>query len=80
MNEEQVRSLIAFLTAGMKVLSVRVVLLLVVCMTFGLFAWAMSMPGPYRLGTAVAFAVLVFLPTLSLDKKEKQHERQAPEN
>lgn len=78
MNEDQVRALLLHISAGMQYLSIRVFLILVVCMTFGLFSWAMYMPGPYRLGTAVAFAVLVFLPTLSLEKKEKQHEHQAP--
>lgn len=73
MNEEQTRMLIAYLNTGIKVLSVRIVLIVVVLLTFALFAWAMELPGPYRLGTAVAFAVLVFLPTISLDKKEKQN-------
>lgn len=72
MNE--VKMLLTYINVGLRVLAARGMLLLSTLLTFGLFAWAMQMPGPYRLGTAVAFAVLVFLPTLSLDKKEHSHE------
>ena len=74
MNEQQVKILLAYLNVGMKVLSARIMLFLAMLLTFVMFVWVMQLPGPYRLGTAVAFAVLVFLPTLSLDKKEKRNE------
>ena len=74
-DQDQVKLLLAYIDVGMKVLSIRIALFVSMLLTFALFVWAMQLPGPFRLGTAVAFAVLVFLPTLSLDKKEKRHEK-----
>ena len=70
MNEEQTRMLSAYLSNGMKVLSTRVMLFLVVILTFSLFAWAMYMPDTNRIVVAGMFGALVFLPTLSYDGKK----------
>lgn len=72
MNEEEVKALILMINAGMKVLSMRVVLLLTLLLTAALFAWCLYLPGPYRLGAAAAFAVLVFLPVIRRESKERK--------
>lgn len=71
MNEEQTRMLIAYLSTGMKVLAVRVLLFLVVLMTFSLFVWAAYLPDVNRIAVAGMFGVLVFLPTLRHDFRQK---------
>jgi hypothetical protein len=47
-----------------KVLAERVVILVALVMTFGLFAWAMSEPSTVTCWIAISFAVVVFLPVL----------------
>lgn len=49
---------------ALKALSERCILLVAMSMGFGLFAWAMVVGTSLALGTAAAFAVLVFLPVL----------------
>jgi hypothetical protein len=72
MDEKQVRAIMLFIAAGTKVLSARVVLMLALVMTFGLFVWAVYQPTPERIGAATLFALLVFLPSIKADSK--QHE------
>jgi len=50
---------------GLKVLSARLMALFGLCMTFGLFTWAMYLGSWTALATAGAFAVVVFLPVLA---------------
>jgi len=50
---------------GLKVLAARLMALVGLCMTFGLFTWAMYLGSWTALATAGAFAVVVFLPVLA---------------
>jgi|APFre7841882630_1041343.scaffolds.fasta_scaffold619025_1 hypothetical protein len=72
MNESQVKALLLFINAGTKVLSARVLLFVTLFLTFSLFCWALYLPGYERITTAVAFAVLVFLPVIRVDQKSNQ--------
>jgi len=75
MNEDQVKALLTYITVGMQILSARIMLLLAISMAFSLFCWAMYIPDTNRIVIATLFGVLVFIPILTLDKKEKQNER-----
>jgi uncharacterized membrane protein YqjE len=72
MGEAQTKALILFIGAGMKVLSIRIILILSLCMTFALFVWAMYMPDRERIAAATIFTVLVFLPAIRADFKVAQ--------
>jgi hypothetical protein len=52
-----------------EVLSERVFSILAMAMTFALSCWAMSEPTYERLGMAGFFAVAVFIPSLSRERK-----------
>ncbi len=52
----------AVLSMALQTLSTRIVILLAMAMTFGLFCWAMWAHEWIALTTAAAFALLVFLP------------------
>lgn len=67
--KNDVEFLLKFIANGTRVLSTRLLLLVTLLLTFGLFAWAMYDTTNLRLYTAAAFAVCVFLPILSMDKK-----------
>ena len=69
MNEEQVRALMLFLNAGVKVLSARLILILTLFLGFSLFAWSMADPTHERIAIATLFSVLVFLPVIRADSK-----------
>jgi hypothetical protein len=75
MEQEQMRALVMFIGAGMKVLSIRLTLLLTLAMTFALFVWAMYSPVYERITSAAIFTVLVFLPVIRADMR--QNERSA---
>ena len=70
-DQEKLNFLLQFIAAGTRVLSARLALFSALGLAFSLFAWAMYMPGDYRLATATLFAVLVFLPVLRLDSKSE---------
>jgi predicted PurR-regulated permease PerM len=70
MNNEQIRVLVLYLQVGLKVLSARIVLILTLLMVFSLFCWAMYDPTYNRIACAGIFAILVYLPVVSLDRKE----------
>jgi hypothetical protein len=53
-----------FLTLALQAVSARVTVLVSMSMSFGLYCWAMWMGTPLAVGTACAFAILVFLPVL----------------
>jgi hypothetical protein len=57
---------------GLKILSARIMALLGLMMTFGLFAWAMWLGSLNALATAGAFAVVVFLPVLASNRRTKE--------
>lgn len=73
MDEHQVKALMLFLNAGIKVMSARLVLLLSMLLSFALFAWVMAEPEPLRVAAATLFALLVFLPVVRLDQKQAEH-------
>ena len=66
MNEET-KLLVLYIRVGLTVLSARLVLLLALALTFGLFAWAMYLPGYERIAVATLFALLIFLPATRID-------------
>lgn len=72
MDAEAAKAVILFISTGMRVLSARIVLLIVLCMTFGLFVWAMYLPTYERIATATIFTVLVFLPSIRADTKANE--------
>jgi hypothetical protein len=76
MDEKQVRAIMLFIAAGTKVLSARLVLMLALFMTFGLFVWAMYLPTPERIGAATLFTLLVFLPSIKADTKQHEATKQ----
>ena len=64
--------LLLYISTGLRVLSARLVLLITLLLTFGLFAWAMALPNYERIGIASVFALLVFLPVIRLDSGHKK--------
>jgi hypothetical protein len=70
MNEQQVRGLVLFLEAGIRVLSARIVLVVALLLSFGLFCWVIYDPSNLRLAAATIFTVLVFLPTVRVDMRQ----------
>ena len=72
MDEQQTKALILFIGAGMKVLSIRLVLLLALVMAFALYSWAMYWPTNERIAAATLFTVLVFLPAIRADMRQNE--------
>ena len=72
MNDANARALVTFLAVGMRVLSARLVLIVALFMSFGLFAWAMWLPTTERIGAATIFTMLVFLPAIRADSKANE--------
>lgn len=69
MEENQVRSLLLFINAGVKILSARILLFVALLLTFSLFAFVMFAPTYERILLATIFAILVFLPVIRTDLK-----------
>jgi hypothetical protein len=61
------KTLLLYIRVGVAVLTARLVLLLAMALTFGLFAWAMYLPGYERIAAATIFAILVFIPATRVD-------------
>lgn len=78
MDGKDVEFLLKSVSMWMTILSTRMMLILTLLLTFGLFAWAMYLADYMHLATAAAFGLLVFLPIRALDapKKEKENDRQ----
>lgn len=57
-------TMVTVLSLALQAVSQRIVVLLAMAMTFGLFAWAMWMHEWIALAIAGTFAALVFLPVL----------------
>ena len=69
---DQAKVVLLYISVGLQVLSARLVLLLAMLLTFGLFAWAMALPGWERIAAATVFAVLVFLPATRIDRAQSK--------
>ena len=54
--------------AATKIVSARVMTLVAMAMTFGLFCWAMWLGNNLSVITAAGFGLLVFLPVLAADR------------
>ena len=78
MDGKDVEFLLKSVNMWVKILSTRMMLIMTMLLTFGLFAWAMYAADYTHLAIASAFAVFVFLPVRALDapKKEKENDRQ----
>jgi hypothetical protein len=70
---EKAAYVLRFIQTGMRVLCARVMMMVSLVLTFGLFMYAMVNPDGLRFGMAGAFAVLVFMPTVYLDYRDKQN-------
>ena len=68
--DQHTQLLALYIKVGLSVLSARLVLLLALALTFGLFAWAMALPTYERIGCATLFALLIFLPAIRLDARQ----------
>ena len=68
--DNQTQLLMLYIRVGLAVLSARLVLLLALVLSFGLFAWAMALPTYERIGCATLFALLIFLPAVRLDARQ----------
>jgi len=79
MNEQQVKALLVMINAGMRILSIRIVLGLTLLLAFTLFAWAMYYPTNERIIVATVFAVLVFLPVIRADSKDVESKKVSDE-
>ena len=64
MSESKTATMATALSLALQVLSAKVVLLLAMLMSFGLFSWAMAVGSWVAVLTAAIFAILVFLPIL----------------
>ena len=68
---------------GLTVLTHRLLTLLALFMTFGLFSWAMTLGTLVSLITAGAFGLIIFLPVLAVDRRPearyaREEDRQTP--
>ena len=68
---EQARAVLRFIQVGSRVLSVRFTMLLALTLTFILFMWALVTADNTRLVAATVFGILVYLPTVWLDVRER---------
>ena len=72
MESKEIEFLLHFINTGMKVLSLRIAMFLTLLMTFALFVLVMWQPDYWRLGGAIAFALLVFLPVVRQDSSARK--------
>lgn len=69
---DQTQLLALYVKVGLNVLSARLILLLALSLTFGLFAWAVFDPTWPRICASALFAVLVFLPATRVDASQSR--------
>lgn len=72
MEGKEIEFLLHFINNGLKVLSVRLAMFFTLLMTFALFMLVMWSPDYWRLGGAISFAVLVFLPVVRQDSQARK--------
>lgn len=65
----QISDVIRAVDVGLTVLTHRVLTLLALLMTFGLFCWSMQMGDTIHFAIAGAFGAIIFLPTLVADRR-----------
>jgi hypothetical protein len=65
---------------ALRVIQERLVLILCMLMTFGMFAWAMWLQSVLGAIIAAAWGILIFLPVLITGRGEKHGVSQAPQN
>jgi hypothetical protein len=75
MSEFDAAFVIKFISAGIKVLSARLLLIGTLLLTFSLFAYAMYMADYIHLAIAASFSVFVFLPVRALDATKVKEEK-----
>ena len=68
---EQVKFLLSFIKTGIRVLSYRMAMNLALISSFVLFLWTMVAPDVWRLGSSVAFTILVYLPIVWQESRSK---------
>lgn len=72
-KEADLRAATAFLNAAFKVLSAKILLLLAVLFSAGMFVWCVvSDPSGWKIAAACLFAVTVFLPLVIVDARSEQ--------
>ena len=69
-TSEQAKLVLAFVHAGMSILSARIAVFMAMIMAFSLACWTMYDPTYNRIMMASIFGALVFLPVLSMDKRQ----------
>lgn len=72
MEGKEIEFLLHFINNGLKVLSMRLAMFVTLLMTFALFMLVMWSPDYWRLGGAIAFALLVFLPVVRQDSQARK--------
>lgn len=65
----QISRLVEAVDVGLTILTHRVLTILALLMTFGLFCWAMQMGDNIHFAMAGAFGAIIFLPTLVADRR-----------
>jgi Zn-dependent protease len=70
MDSKEIKTLMLWISVGLRVWNARLVLLLTLVMVFGLFCWAMWNANYFTIGCAALFAILVFLPIIKMDGKQ----------
>lgn len=71
LNEEILARTVSAINVAMKILSVKVLTLLALLMTFGLFSWAMVRDDVLHFAVAGAFGAGIFLPILWYSRGER---------
>ena len=66
--------LLPVLNAATRIVAARVLSVLCLLMTFGLFCWAMYLQSQMGAGIAGGFAIFVFLPVLAADRKKGERD------
>lgn len=69
-NEAVLSRTVAAINVAMKILSVKILTLLALLMTFGLFSWAMVRDDVLHFAVAGAFGAGIFLPILWFSRGE----------
>ena len=69
--QELNRAMATLAAVGMRVLAARIMVLLALLLTFGLFAYSMYVPTVERIAAATIFGLMTFWLVNSIDRKAK---------